>query len=141
MMSSLLLKRSCSKRSLHNPILKIRLFNCLLSSFSEPHFHYSSIPANNQTVLASHHAFLAKKSNGFTSLFYEKWRISYGSNFARFFSSQAAVEASTSDGLTVDGIIANNWVIYDENESDWKSHASSIAQSIHLIKKRLRVRL
>lgn len=57
----------------------------------------------------------------------------------RFLSSQAAAEASTSDGLTVGGIIANNWVIYDENESDWKSHAAAIAQSIHLIKKRLRV--
>ncbi|KAH6762492.1 Peptide chain release factor 2 [Perilla frutescens var. hirtella] len=56
----------------------------------------------------------------------------------RVFSSQAAAEASTSDGLTVEGIIANNWVIYDENESDWKSHAAAIAQSIHLIKKRLR---
>ncbi|KAG8363895.1 hypothetical protein BUALT_Bualt19G0070100 [Buddleja alternifolia] len=50
----------------------------------------------------------------------------------------AVVEASTSDGLTVEGIIANNWIIYDENESDWKSHAAAIAQSIHLIKKRLR---
>ncbi|CAI9767966.1 unnamed protein product [Fraxinus pennsylvanica] len=49
----------------------------------------------------------------------------------------AAVEKSTSDGLTVEGIIVNVWNIYDENESDWKSHASAIAQSIHLIKTRL----
>ncbi|KAL0454650.1 UNVERIFIED_CONTAM: Peptide chain release factor PrfB2, chloroplastic [Sesamum latifolium] len=53
-------------------------------------------------------------------------------------TNRAVVEASTSDGLTVEGIIANNWVIYDENESDWKSHAAAIAQSIHLIRKRLR---
>ncbi|KAL0387350.1 UNVERIFIED_CONTAM: Peptide chain release factor PrfB2, chloroplastic [Sesamum radiatum] len=53
-------------------------------------------------------------------------------------TNKAAIEASTSDGLTVEGIIANNWVIYDENESDWKSHAAAIAQSIHLIRKRLR---
>ncbi|CAI9760879.1 unnamed protein product [Fraxinus pennsylvanica] len=50
----------------------------------------------------------------------------------------AAVEKSTSDGLTVEGIIVNVWSIYDENERDWKSHASAIAQSIHLIKTRLR---
>lgn len=57
----------------------------------------------------------------------------------RLFSSQAAAatQTSTSDGLTVEGILANNWTILDESENDWKSHASAIAQSIHLIKKRL----
>ncbi|KAL3614173.1 hypothetical protein CASFOL_042247 [Castilleja foliolosa] len=71
-------------------------------------------------------------------VFHENWKIPSG---LRFWSSQAvaAEAASTSDGLTVERIIANNWVIYDESESDWKSHASSIARSIHLIKKRLRV--
>ncbi|KAL3635164.1 hypothetical protein CASFOL_019711 [Castilleja foliolosa] len=71
-------------------------------------------------------------------VFHENWKIPSG---LRFWSSLAAAAeaASTSDGLTVERIIANNWVIYDESESDWKSHASSIARSIHLIKKRLRV--
>ena len=59
--------------------------------------------------------------------------------FLLLFSIEAAVEPSTSDGLTVDGILANQWTILDENESDWKSHASAIAQSICLIKKRLQV--
>lgn len=57
---------------------------------------------------------------------------------ARFWASQpAAAEHSTSDGLTIQGILAKNWPILDENDSDWKSHASAIAQSIHLIKRRL----
>ncbi|KAK6143853.1 hypothetical protein DH2020_024201 [Rehmannia glutinosa] len=129
-MLSLILKRSWNNKSLHNP----RFFNRLLSSFSEPYFHISPIPSHNHSVSASVYAFYAKKNNG-VSHFQENWKIPNG---FRFFSSQAAVEASTSDGLTVEGIIANNWVIYDENESDWKSHASAIAQSIHLIKKRLR---
>ncbi|CAK9328435.1 unnamed protein product [Citrullus colocynthis] len=55
----------------------------------------------------------------------------------RLFSTQVAVEPSTSDGLTVEGILGNRWTILDESESDWRSHAASIAQSIHLIKKRL----
>lgn len=54
-------------------------------------------------------------------------------------STQAAVEASTSDGLTVDGILSNQWMILDASEGDWKSHATAIAQSINLIKKRLQV--
>ncbi|KAL5706385.1 Peptide chain release factor PrfB2 [Ranunculus cassubicifolius] len=51
------------------------------------------------------------------------------------FSSQAVTE--TSDGLTVDDIVASRWAILNETDSDWKSHAGSIAQSIQLIKKRL----
>ncbi|XP_073307934.1 peptide chain release factor PrfB2, chloroplastic-like [Primulina huaijiensis] len=82
--------------------------------------------------------FLRNFDNGFRSIFNLRWKFQYGSTFTRLACSQAAVESSTSDGLTVEGIIANNWTIYDENEKDWKSHASAIAQSIHLIKKRLR---
>ncbi|KAM0954426.1 putative peptide chain release factor class I, peptide chain release factor 2 [Dioscorea sansibarensis] len=52
----------------------------------------------------------------------------------RWFSSS---EAATSDGLTVDGIVAKGWTILDEDDGDWKSHAAAIAQSIQLIKKRL----
>ncbi|KGN66015.1 peptide chain release factor PrfB2, chloroplastic [Cucumis sativus] len=55
----------------------------------------------------------------------------------RLFSTQIAFEPSTSDGLTVEGILGNRWTILDESESDWRSHAAAIAQSIHLIKKRL----
>lgn len=57
----------------------------------------------------------------------------------RLFSTQIAFEPSTSDGLTVEGILGNRWTILDESESDWRSHAAAIAQSIHLIKKRLQV--
>ncbi|XP_076952090.1 peptide chain release factor PrfB2, chloroplastic-like [Bidens hawaiensis] len=53
------------------------------------------------------------------------------------FSTHAAVGPSTSDGLTVDDIVNNQWVILDESEDDWKSHASAIAHSICLIKRRL----
>ncbi|KAL2924786.1 Peptide chain release factor PrfB2 chloroplastic [Bienertia sinuspersici] len=59
------------------------------------------------------------------------------SSGVRLFGSQAA-EPSTSDGLTIEGIISNRWSILDENENDWKSHASAVAQSLHLIKKRLK---
>lgn len=34
--------------------------------------------------------------------------------------------------------MASNWTILDESESDWMSHAAAVAQSIHLIKKRLK---
>ncbi|KAF1891916.1 hypothetical protein Lal_00036263 [Lupinus albus] len=44
---------------------------------------------------------------------------------------------SESDSITVEGIIANNWNILDEDDGDWKSHAASVAQSIDLIKRRL----
>ncbi|KAF7811038.1 peptide chain release factor PrfB2, chloroplastic [Senna tora] len=70
-------------------------------------------------------------------------RVPLGMVFAtqiRFWGSQAAPEQSTSDGLTVDGILASNWTILDENEGDWKSHATAVAQSIHLIKRRLQWR-
>ncbi|KAF8401341.1 hypothetical protein HHK36_012275 [Tetracentron sinense] len=58
----------------------------------------------------------------------------------RWFGSQAVIEPSTSDGLTVDRIVASCWAILDESEGDWKSHAAAIAQSIQLIKKRLQWR-
>lgn len=60
-------------------------------------------------------------------------------SFFHLFSTQTAIDPSTSDGLTVEKIIANDWTILDESENDWKSHAAAIAQSIYLIKKRLQV--
>lgn len=111
------MRRSCSRSSsilFQNPNLKHHLLPSLFSSqFSTLH-PKPIIP-----------------SSGCDSF----WK--YSSN-VRLFSSQAAIEPSTSDGLTVEGIIAKQWTIFDESESDWKSHASSIAQSIHLIKKRLK---
>ncbi|KFK35508.1 hypothetical protein AALP_AA4G000200 [Arabis alpina] len=55
----------------------------------------------------------------------------------RLFSSDAVAVPATCDGLTVERIIASQWPILDENESDWKSHAAAIAQSIQVIKRRL----
>lgn len=58
----------------------------------------------------------------------------------RWFSSPApVVEAPrTADGLTVDSIADKGWTILAEAESDWRSHAAAVAQSIKLIKKRLK---
>lgn len=58
----------------------------------------------------------------------------------RWFSSPApVVEAPrTVDGLTVDSIADKGWTILAEAESDWRSHAAAVAQSIRLIKKRLK---
>lgn len=62
---------------------------------------------------------------------------------ARWFSSSsmAAVTKApmTVDGLTVDSIAGKGWTILPETESDWRSHAAAVAQSIKLIKKRLKV--
>jgi len=44
----------------------------------------------------------------------------------------------TADGLTVDSIAGKGWTILPEAESDWRSHAAAVAQSIRLIKKRLK---
>ncbi|KAM0890569.1 hypothetical protein ACQ4PT_026936 [Festuca glaucescens] len=58
----------------------------------------------------------------------------------RWFSSPApVVEAPrTADGMTVDSIADKGWTILAEAESDWRSHAAAVAQSIKLIKKRLK---
>ncbi|KAM7470030.1 hypothetical protein LguiA_008213 [Lonicera macranthoides] len=113
-------------------------------SLSEPQSHQfsSSIPVKNLNHYTGYDPNW-KKSSGFSSFLIGKLKTPSGSvrcisRNDRLYSSLAAVEASTSDGLTVEGIIASQWTILDENESDWKSHASAIAQSIHLIKKRLR---
>ncbi|GAB2228997.1 hypothetical protein Droror1_Dr00023131 [Drosera rotundifolia] len=72
----------------------------------------------------------ARNSTGFDG-------VSVISSGVRLFGSNSATEPSTSDGLTVERILGNQWAILDENGSDWKSHVSAIARSIHLIKKRL----
>ncbi|XP_059648431.1 peptide chain release factor PrfB2, chloroplastic [Cornus florida] len=95
-------------------------------------------------VLGSKNGFLKKNISGFCGCLLRTGKSTSGSHefvvptsWVRFFGSQAAIEPSTSDGLTVERIISSQWAIHDESESDWKSHASAIAQSIHLIKKRL----
>jgi peptide chain release factor 2 len=45
----------------------------------------------------------------------------------------------TADGLTMESIAGKGWTILPEAESDWRSHAAAVAQSIKLIKKRLKV--
>ncbi|CAA7398378.1 unnamed protein product [Spirodela intermedia] len=56
-------------------------------------------------------------------------------------ATEAAVsEPKSSDGMTVDDIVGKGWPILDEAEGDWRSHAAAIAQSIHLIKRRLQWR-
>ncbi|CAN6295362.1 unnamed protein product [Urochloa humidicola] len=61
---------------------------------------------------------------------------------ARWFSSSSTVAVTeapiTADGLTVDSIAGKGWTILPEAESDWRSHAAAVAQSIKLIKKRLK---
>ncbi|KAG8051180.1 hypothetical protein GUJ93_ZPchr0009g692 [Zizania palustris] len=58
----------------------------------------------------------------------------------RWFSSPAAVAEAptTADGLTVDLIAGKGWTILPEAESDGRSHAAAVAQSVKLIKKRLK---
>ena len=55
-------------------------------------------------------------------------------------SSEAVAEAPmTADGLTVDSIADKGWTILPEAESDLRNHAAAVAQSVKLIKKRLKV--
>ncbi|XP_057493482.1 peptide chain release factor PrfB2, chloroplastic-like [Actinidia eriantha] len=141
-MSSLLLKRSSLLSK--NPSLRRHFVTYLFASLSQPHSHH--LPPSNRelTVPGSGYGFFGKNNNGSSLISSATSKCLSGSisglinstNF-RFFGSLAAVEPSTSDGLTVEGIIAHQWTILDESEGDWKSHASAIAQSIHLIKKRL----
>lgn len=44
----------------------------------------------------------------------------------------------TADGLTVDSIADKGWTILPEAESDWRGHAAAVAQSVKVIKKRLK---
>ncbi|TVU47329.1 hypothetical protein EJB05_06925 [Eragrostis curvula] len=61
---------------------------------------------------------------------------------ARLFSSSSTAAVAevpmTADGLTVDSIASKGWTILPEAESDWRSHSAAVAQSIKVIKKRLK---
>jgi hypothetical protein len=43
------------------------------------------------------------------------------------------------DGLTVDSIASKGWTILLEAESDWRSHAATVAQFVKVIKRHLKV--
>ncbi|KAK3034076.1 hypothetical protein RJ639_034301 [Escallonia herrerae] len=144
-MSSYILKKSCTRSSSsfsQTAALKLPLIAHLFSSLSQSPL-FSSVHPNHANPTSSYNS-LEKNTAGFPLFSDVRSKIPSGSRwklvpseFVRLFSSQAAVEPSTSDGLTVEGIIDKQWTILGESESDWKSHASSIAQSLHLIKKRL----
>ncbi|KNA06215.1 hypothetical protein SOVF_183120 [Spinacia oleracea] len=100
------------------------------SNFQESTFLFgNAIPLLNFSGYSTNLIKNAKLSSG-----YDQGLVF--SSGVRFFATQATAPA-TSDGLTVEGIVASPWPILDEDEGDWKSHASAVAQSIHLIKKRL----
>lgn len=144
-MLSLLVRRSSFFS--HNYIFKTRRQFSVLYSLAQQ-FQSFSTSVRNCSSLASGFSLLKKTDNGLSVNSLQRLEISSGfcwdgvfsASYRRLFGSksQAAAEPSTSDGLTVEDIVAANWTILDEHESDWKSHASAIAQSIHLIKKRLK---
>ncbi|KAG6751509.1 hypothetical protein D5086_024009 [Populus alba] len=135
-MSSLIVKRSSSRFS-HVDFSKFQIFlslnqnhkvlvsglpPVLIKTIENPSWSYFSVSRYHNFVhLSGKDKVLASGFGVLKSLF----------------STQAAAELSTSDGITVDGIVASNWTILDESESDWKSHAAAIAQSIQVIKRRL----
>ncbi|CAE5960409.1 unnamed protein product [Arabidopsis arenosa] len=98
-----------------------------------------SNPDSSSSVLVSRRSYNSTPAS--SSFRFNSGKISYyESNFVsttRSLSSEAVAVATTCDGLTVERIIANQWPILDENESDWKSHAAAISQSIQVIKRRL----
>lgn len=135
-MSSLIVKRS-SRRFSHVDFSKFQIFlslnqnhkvlvsglpPVLIKTIKNPSWSYFSVSRyHNFARLSGKDKVLASGFGVLKSLF----------------STQAAAELSTSDGITVDGIVASNWTILDESENDWKSHAAAIAQSIQVIKRRL----
>ncbi|XP_068341657.1 peptide chain release factor PrfB2, chloroplastic-like [Pyrus communis] len=141
-------------QNLRNPIERRNILDSGISSFSHstsktpsgsvqnPTFSSSIFVSGSKPLaLSSGNAASGKNISGCGVLGLPTVKSLY-SGRGRFglvclFGTQAAVEPSTCDGLTVDRIIASEWPILDEDESDWKSHAAAIAQSIHLIKKRL----
>ncbi|XP_019242797.1 PREDICTED: peptide chain release factor PrfB2, chloroplastic isoform X1 [Nicotiana attenuata] len=131
---SFLLLKTLGKRSKQLSRIPTRIFSCPFSSLSSN----NSTSNNNFSIFYSWYN-SNRRNKGFSSILNGSPKPPFDSICGvRFLSSEAAVEPTTTDGLSVEGIIAKNWNIVDESENDWKSHASSIAQSIHLIKKRLK---
>ncbi|XP_010480243.1 PREDICTED: peptide chain release factor PrfB2, chloroplastic-like [Camelina sativa] len=129
-MLSLIIRRSRS-RFIHGTKIASSV---LLSSFNSL--------TDADSVLASRRSFNSTPaSSSFGKISNRNQNHAYsGSSFVsttRSLSSEAVAVASTCDGLTVERIIAYQWPILDESESDWKSHAAAISQSIQVIKRRL----
>nr|XP_009804606.1 PREDICTED: peptide chain release factor 1-like, mitochondrial isoform X2 [Nicotiana sylvestris] len=132
---SFLLLKTLGKRSKQLSRIPTRKFSCPFSSLSSN----NSSSNNSFSIFNSWYNSFNRRNKGFSSILKGSPKPPFVSTWGvRFLSSEAVVEPTTTDGLTVEGIIAKNWNIIDESENDWKSHASSIAQSIHLIKKRLK---
>ncbi|XP_014496086.1 peptide chain release factor PrfB2, chloroplastic [Vigna radiata var. radiata] len=123
------------RKSLRTKALSLFLHKHVGNSFESHHtLAYSSWFCCRQ----SSHSLPHKPTPCFASNSIPSFSFSSALLQIRFWASEAAAsEPSTSDGLTVQQILANNWNILDENEGDWKSHATAIAQSIDLIKRRL----
>lgn len=116
--------------------LNLPTFQSENQNFSVPHNSPNSIrnhEFSNSTVSEFLLKALKRVASSTTSVFCRR----FDPQWSRFFGSQTAVAPSTSDGLTVERIIATGWTILDESEKDWKSHAAAVAQSIHVIKKRM----
>lgn len=114
------------------------------SQFRGSKRYLSSRSSERCRASASGIGILQRDNSGSASALLSRVILPYDSNkdqlhSKRFcmFSTETAVELSTSDGLTVDRIVASNWTILDESESDWKSHAAAISQSIQVVKRRL----
>ncbi|CAI9103515.1 OLC1v1002012C1 [Oldenlandia corymbosa var. corymbosa] len=148
-MLSFLLRRSSSFEQ--KPQFCFSLLASLAQVQSQSQSHHFSSSIQNRSCFTPGYSCLGKRSDGFCLSLIPSSKISPGVSCSdvdsvkcvRFCSSQSQadvdiVEPSTSDGLTVEGIIAQNWTVLGEDESDWRSHASAIAQSIHLTKRRLK---
>ncbi|XP_074311707.1 peptide chain release factor PrfB2, chloroplastic [Silene latifolia] len=117
----------------NNPPSNLRQSSHFSSQDSISNLNYS----NSSPIFSGYPINLPKNAKSSSGYFQ---KVAFCNGF-RLFSSQTGVaveEPSTSDGLTVDRILDKNWSILDESENDWKSHASAIAQSIQLIKRRLK---
>ncbi|RRT82770.1 hypothetical protein B296_00005011 [Ensete ventricosum] len=90
----------------------------------------SSLASSSQTLARAFKNVVGGGISGFPRVCVPRWLSS---------QSAAVPDLKTADGLTVDAIAAKNWPILGESESDWRSHAAAIAQSIQLIKKRMQV--
>ncbi|KAF5803295.1 hypothetical protein HanXRQr2_Chr06g0269611 [Helianthus annuus] len=116
-MSSIIFRRS--HRTSSSILSRYQSFSTLFQSPSDPQ------STNKQQNHVSGFESLSKNASGFGSVLNKRLTFSCGSCLISTlpFSSQAAV--ATTDGLTVDDIVANQRAILDESESDWKSHASA----------------
>ncbi|XP_068645956.1 peptide chain release factor PrfB2, chloroplastic [Aristolochia californica] len=102
------------------------LLSVILSSFYQSRTIDTSFTGISRKYFTSSHAFRTPRT------------VNFISSLIHHFASLSSLEPhKTSEGLSVDQILDRRWPILDESESDWKSHATAIAQSIQVIKKRL----